>query len=88
MKDWANRLDSILQLNGRELLTHADKIGHKIFGEPGGAYNSSVLTFSPKLAWSYRNLYYVFATASIRHTYAIHTPYLLGIVQAFMELGA
>jgi len=80
MKDWANRLDSILQLNGRELLTHADKIGHKIFGEPGGAYNSS--------AWSYRNLYYVFATASIRHTYAIHTPYLLGIVQAFMELGA
>lgn len=29
MKDWANRLDSILQLNGRELLTHAGKISHK-----------------------------------------------------------
>lgn len=26
MKDWADRLDSILQLNGRELLTHAGKI--------------------------------------------------------------
>lgn len=30
MKDWANRLDSILQLNGRELLTHAGKISHKM----------------------------------------------------------
>lgn len=29
MKDWADRLDSILQLNGRELLTHAGKISHK-----------------------------------------------------------
>ncbi len=28
MKDWASRLDSILQLNGRELLTHAGKISH------------------------------------------------------------
>jgi hypothetical protein len=28
MKDWINRLDSILQLNGRELLTHAGKISH------------------------------------------------------------
>lgn len=30
MKDWANRLDSILQLNGRELLTHAGKISHQM----------------------------------------------------------
>ena len=30
MKDWADRLDSILQLNGRELLTHAVKITHKV----------------------------------------------------------
>lgn len=30
MKDWAERLDSILQLNGRELLTHAGKISHKM----------------------------------------------------------
>jgi hypothetical protein len=30
MKDWIARLDSILQLNGRELLTHAGKISHEI----------------------------------------------------------
>lgn len=29
MKDWIQRLDSILQLNGRELLTHAGKISHQ-----------------------------------------------------------
>jgi hypothetical protein len=28
MKDWTARLDSILQLNGRELLTHAGKVSH------------------------------------------------------------
>lgn len=28
MKDWISRLDSILQLNGRELLTHAGKVSH------------------------------------------------------------
>ena len=30
MKDWAERLDSILQLNGRELLSHAGKISHQM----------------------------------------------------------
>lgn len=30
MKDWINRLDSLLQLNGRELLTHAGKISHEL----------------------------------------------------------
>ena len=30
MQDWINRLDSILQLNGRELLTHAGKISHEL----------------------------------------------------------
>ena len=30
MVDWINRLDSILQLNGRELLTHAGKISHDL----------------------------------------------------------
>jgi hypothetical protein len=30
MKDWALRLDGILQLNGRELLTHAGKISHEM----------------------------------------------------------
>ena len=29
MQDWIERLDSILQLNGRELLTHAGKISHE-----------------------------------------------------------
>ncbi len=28
MADWMQRLDAILQLNGRELLTHAGKISH------------------------------------------------------------
>jgi hypothetical protein len=30
MVDWVQRLDSILQLNGRELLTHAGKVSHEI----------------------------------------------------------
>ena len=29
MKDWMQRLDVILQLNGRELLNHAGKISHE-----------------------------------------------------------
>ena len=30
MKDWIARLDSILQLNGRELLNHAGEISHQL----------------------------------------------------------
>lgn len=30
MKDWIKRLDAILQLNGRELLTHAGQISHEM----------------------------------------------------------
>ena len=30
MKDWIERLDIILQLNGRELLTHAGRISHQM----------------------------------------------------------
>jgi hypothetical protein len=30
MQDWIERLDTILQLNGRELLTHAGKISHQM----------------------------------------------------------
>ncbi len=30
MKDWISRLDVIVQLNGKELLTHAGKISHKM----------------------------------------------------------
>ena len=30
MHDWIQRLDIILQLNGRELLTHAGKISHEM----------------------------------------------------------
>lgn len=36
MKDWIGRLDSILQLNGRELLTHAGKISHKMALDKSG----------------------------------------------------
>jgi len=30
MKDWIQRLDVIIQLNGKELLTHAGEIGHQM----------------------------------------------------------
>jgi len=33
MKDWIARLDMILSINGRELLTHAGKISHAIAKE-------------------------------------------------------
>jgi len=36
MKDWISRLDSILQLNGRELLTHAGSISHQMALERSG----------------------------------------------------
>lgn len=36
MKDWISRLDSILQLNGRELLTHAGKISHDLAVQKAG----------------------------------------------------
>lgn len=36
MKDWIERLDVILQLNGRELLTHAGKISHEMALEKSG----------------------------------------------------
>jgi hypothetical protein len=30
MRDWIEKLDDILKMNGRELLTHAGKISHEI----------------------------------------------------------
>jgi hypothetical protein len=36
MKDWVSRLDIIVQLNGKELLTHAGKISHQIALEKSG----------------------------------------------------
>ena len=30
MKDWIARLDAVISLNGRELLTHAGKISHEM----------------------------------------------------------
>ena len=36
MRDWISRLDSILQLNGRELLSHAGKISHEMALEKSG----------------------------------------------------
>jgi hypothetical protein len=37
MKDWIERLDAIIQLNGRELLTHAGKISHDLAVEQAEA---------------------------------------------------
>jgi len=37
MNDWIKRLDSILQLNGRQLLTHAGKISHEEALKKSGA---------------------------------------------------
>ena len=36
MKDWIERLDGILKMNGRELLTHAGKISHQMALEKSG----------------------------------------------------
>jgi hypothetical protein len=36
MQDWIARLDAILQLNGRELLTHAGKISHEMALQKSG----------------------------------------------------
>jgi hypothetical protein len=36
MNDWIQRLDAILQLNGRELLTHAGKISHEMAVKKSG----------------------------------------------------
>ncbi len=45
MNDWMQRLDSILQLNGRELLTHAGKISHQMAVEKS---SSEFLKFKEK----------------------------------------
>lgn len=43
MKDWIERLDSILQLNGRELLDHAGKISHQqALEKSGNEYNKYI----------------------------------------------
>ena len=43
MKDWIERLDSILQLNGRELLDHAGKIIHQqALEKSGDEYNKYI----------------------------------------------
>ncbi len=45
MADWIQRLDAILQLNGRELLTHAGKIIHKMaVNKSGKEYEKYKLT--------------------------------------------
>ena len=36
MKDWIERLDTILRMNGRELLDHAGKISHKMALDKSG----------------------------------------------------
>ncbi|MCF6225653.1 MAG: virulence RhuM family protein [Xanthomonadales bacterium] len=46
MKNWLERLDSILELNGRELLTHAGKISHSMAVEKS---NIEYKTFKKRL---------------------------------------
>ncbi len=36
MKDWVERLDVIIKMNGKELLTHAGKISHESAIEKAG----------------------------------------------------
>lgn len=36
MADWIQRLDTILQLNGRELLSHAGKVSHRMALDKSG----------------------------------------------------
>ena len=45
MADWIQRLDAILQLNGRELLNHAGKISHeKALKKSGEEYKKYKIT--------------------------------------------
>lgn len=49
MKDWISRLDAILRLNGRELLTHAGKISHDMaLQKSGQEYEKYKLTQKQK----------------------------------------
>jgi len=36
MADWIQRLDAVIQMNGRELLTHAGKVSHEMALEKSG----------------------------------------------------
>ena len=47
MKDWIERLDSILQLNGRDLLTHAGKVSHQKALEKSGELTFEKEPFTP-----------------------------------------
>jgi len=49
MKDWINRLDNILQLNGRELLSHAGTISHQMALERSGQEYSKYQLMQRKL---------------------------------------
>ncbi len=43
MKDWITRLDSVIQLNGREILTHAGVISHqKALGKSGEEFDKYI----------------------------------------------
>lgn len=49
MKDWIERLDIILQMNGRELLTHAGNISHQMALEKSGIEYKKYKTEQKKL---------------------------------------
>lgn len=49
MQDWIDKLDNILQLNGRELLTHAGSISHEMAAERSGQeYSKYKLEYQKK----------------------------------------
>ena len=48
MQDWASRLDAIIQLNGKELLTHAGKISHPLAEEKAALEYKRFKAFAQK----------------------------------------
>lgn len=49
MKDWKERLDAIIQLNGRELLTHAGEISHQMALDKSAAEYDTYKTEQKKI---------------------------------------
>nr|WP_240193379.1 RhuM family protein [Desulfobulbus alkaliphilus] len=56
MTDWIQRLDAIIQLNGRELLTHAGKISHQVAPEKGRQSMTGVTSYVAKGLLPYHGL--------------------------------
>lgn len=53
MKNWIVRLDNILQMNGRGLLTHAEKISHQMAIEKSSQELEKYIEEQNKIAREY-----------------------------------